>query len=345
MTNEININGFRIGNGRKPFIIAEACINHEGEIDKAKKMIEIAKNAGADCIKFQLHHLENEMLKTTPKSDNFDESLWDALDRTNFTISEHIELKKYCEQLNIIYLCTPFSRDSVDALEDINVSFYKIGSGELTNLPLIEYVAKKKKPMIVSTGMSTLSEIEETVSLIKSVGTDFGLTHCVSAYPCPHEIMNIGVIKILQDKFDVPVGLSDHTSDIFSALGAVAYGACILEKHFTLDKTAAGPDHASSIEANELSMLVKGAEAIHKANGSKKTIFEQEKQIIAWARESVVSETNIKSGEILTLENIWVKRPGPEKNGIPAKSLSQVLGKRASKDIKKDTQLKWTDIN
>lgn len=340
----IKIKNREIKNFNKPYIIAEACINHEGDIDHAFRMIEEAKMAKADCVKFQIHNLENEMLKDAPQSDNFKESLWDALERTNFNITKQQELRKYCDQIKIDYLCTPFSRDGADELNNIGIEIFKIGSGEMTNLPLIEHIAKKNKPMIVSTGMSELFEIEETVNLIKKIGTPFALTHCTSVYPCPYRLANLRVIPKLKKLFDVPVGLSDHTSSIYTALGAVAHGACIIEKHFTLNKEAEGPDHASSIEPNELKELVYGSNAIYEANGDVKKIFEEEKQIIAWARETVVSEQNIKKGEIFSLENTWVKRPGPKENSIPAKDLNKVLGKKASRDISKNQQIKFSDL-
>ena len=343
------MNGFKIGNrrigfGHKPFIIAEACINHEGNIEIAKKMIHIAHNAGVDCIKFQIHHLENEMLKITPQSDNFKETLWDALNRTNFTIEQHKILMDLCNSLGIVYLCTPFSRIGADELDSIGVEFFKVGSGELTNLPLIEHIARKKKPMIVSTGMSEMYEIEETVNLIKSIGNDLILTHCTSAYPCPYEIVNLGVIKLLSEKFNVAVGLSDHSTGIYTSLGAVALGACLIEKHFTLDRKAEGPDHASSIEPFEFEELVNGSDAIFKASGSEKKINDEEKQIIAWARESVVSEEDINIGSTLTEDNIWVKRPGPIDDVIPAKDYKKILGKDVNKFIPKNTQIKWSDL-
>ena len=240
-----------IANNSKPYIIAEACINHEGDMEHAKKMILEAKNSGANCVKFQIHNLENEMLKETPQSDNFKETLWEALERTNFDIEKQKILKKECKKNNIDYLCTPFSRIGADELEEIGVEVYKIGSGELTNLPLIEHIAKKKIPMIVSTGMSTIEEISETVQLIKKIGTPLVLTHCTSVYPCPYRLSNLKVIPKLNKLFNVPVGLSDHTNTIYTSFGAVAHGACIIEKHFTLNKTTEGPDHASSIEPHE----------------------------------------------------------------------------------------------
>lgn len=341
---EFIINNRKIGIGETPFIIAEACINHQGDFEIAKQMVKKAHSIGIDCIKFQIHFLENEMLKDTPISDNFDDSLWDTLEKTNLTISEHIQLKELCEKLGIIYLCTPFSRDGADALEEIGVDFYKVGSGELTNLPLIEHIAKKGKPMIVSTGMSEVSEIKETVDLIKDFKIPLILTHCTSAYPCPYEIVNLGFIEKLQNLFQIPVGLSDHTKGIYTSLGAVAKGACVIEKHFTLDKNQEGPDHQSSLEPEELSELHKGVKAVYLSLGNQKKIHEQEKQILAWAREAVVSEVDIKKGDRLTYKNIWVKRPSPIKGAIPAKEYKNVIGKKALIDIKKNSQILWSQI-
>lgn len=333
-----------IENNKKPYLIAEACINHEGDINHAKKMIFEAKMAGVNCVKFQIHNLDNEMLRETPQSDNFKETLWEALERTNFDIEKQKILKKECEKNNIDYLCTPFSKVGADQLEEIGVEVYKVGSGELTNLPLIEHIAKKKIPMIVSTGMSTLEEISETVNLIKQIGTPLALTHCTSVYPCPYRLSNLKVIPKLNKLFNVPVGLSDHTNTIYTSFGAVAHGACIIEKHFTLNKNAEGPDHASSIEPKELKHLVEGSNAIFEANGDEKKIFEEERQILAWARESVVSEKDIKVGDKFSLDNVWVKRPSPKSGCIPAKDLKKIIGKIAKNNIKKDTQIKWEDI-
>ena len=184
-------------------------------------MITEAKKSGADCIKFQIHNLENEMLKQTPKSDNFTESLWNTLEKTNITIDNQKILKDYCERIGIQYLCTPFSKDGINELESINVDFYKIGSGEMTNHPLIEYAASKKKPIIFSTGMSEIHEIEETVNILKKYDVPFAMTHCTSIYPCPSDKVNLRIIPYLIEKFKVPVGLSDHTDNIFSSFGAI----------------------------------------------------------------------------------------------------------------------------
>lgn len=344
MIKPVKIRNILIGPGHKPLVIAEACINHEGKIEIAEKMVHVAHAMGADCIKFQIHVLENEMLREAPQSDNFDEPLWETLDRTNLSIDEHIRLKKLCEQLGILYLCTPFSRDGADILEDIGVDFYKTGSGEMTNLPLIEHIARTGKPMIVSTGMCLFDEVKETVDLIKSIGTPLILTHCVSAYPAPYDIVNLGMIQKYQDAFQIPIGLSDHSRGIYTAIGAVTLGACVLEKHFTLDKMQKGPDHASSIEPYELGELAKGAEAVFLAMGAERRIFDEEKQIIEWARESVVSEKAISAGTKISPEMIWVKRPGPTADVVPAKDMRKVIGKTAKVDIPRDTRIRWSDI-
>lgn len=344
MIEPIKIGKRIVGPGFSPYIIAEAAINHEGDYETAKKMVYIAHAMGADAIKFQIHVLGNEMLREAPKSENFDEPLYETLKRTNLSIDEHCRLKDLCEQLGIRYLCTPFSRDGADILEKLGVEVYKTGSGELTNLPLQEHIAKKGKPMIVSTGMCTIDEIKETVDLIKGIGTPLMLTHCVSAYPTPYEITNIGMVQEYMRLFEVPVGISDHSRGIYTVLGAAALGACLIEKHFTLDKLQKGPDHPVSIEPDELGELVKGSNAIFKSLGNKRDIFAQEKQIVAWARHAVVSEKEISKGTVITKEMVWVKRPSPASGSIPAKDLKKVIGKTAKVDIPKDVQIKWDQL-
>tara|TARA_B100000902_G_C27311399_1_gene918656 strand:+ start:2042 stop:3082 length:1041 start_codon:yes stop_codon:yes gene_type:complete len=339
------INNSLIGEEQPPYIIAEACINHEGDINIAKQMIFSAKANNVNCIKFQYHVLDDEMLNEAPQSHNFKETLYDALDRTNFSLEQHNELKTLCESIGIDYLCTPFSRASADILdEELNVSFFKVGSGELTNLPLQKHIAAKGKPMIISTGMSTFEEVKETVDCVKKFDIPFALTHCISAYPAPYEITNLGVIKRYAEAFEIPVGFSDHSVGIYTALGAVAHGACIIEKHFTFDRTAEGPDHLSSIEPYEMGELVKGCNAIHLSKGSERKIFDEEKEIVAWARETVVSTEDIKQGEILTESNISVKRPSPKDGSIPAKHLEEIIGKIAKSDIANNKQIRWDEV-
>ena len=330
----------------KPYIIAEACINHEGNVKIAKKMIDKAVEAGVSAVKFQFHVLEDEMLKYTPKSNNFSESLYDTLKRTNLSIKEHKYLKKYCEKKNVDYLCTPFSFKSADILEkEIRLKIFKVGSGELTNIPLQTHIAKKKFPTIISTGMSTFKEVRHTFNIVKKINKNIALTQCTSAYPCNPKISDISIIKEYINKFKVVSGLSDHTSSIYTSIGAIAYGARIIEKHFTLNKRAKGPDHASSLEPNELKQLVEGCNAVFLASrNNKKIIHKEEKQIISWARESVVSIKNIKQNDILNNKNLSVKRPAPKNNEIPAKLYFQILGKKAKKNIAINRKIKWAEI-
>lgn len=345
MIEPIRIGNRLIGPGHKPYIVAEACVNHQGDYRIARKMVYIAHALGADAIKFQLHVPENEMLREVPGSSNFDEPLYDILIKTHLTVDEHRGLKDLCDSLGITYLCTPFSRDASDQLEQIGVVAYKIGSGELTNLPLLEHIARKGKPMIVSTGMCVEDEIAETLDMIKRVGTPVMLTHCVSAYPTPYDIVNLELIPRYMQRFQVCVGLSDHSRGIYTALGAVALGASLLEKHFTLDRMQKGPDHPVSIEPDELQDLVQGAEAVFRAMGSERKVFAEEKQIVAWARESVVSERQIKQGTVITKDMVWVKRPGPGPGVVPAKDLAKVVGKTAAVDIPQDAQIRWEYLN
>ncbi len=341
MTNPVKIGNRLVGPGQNPFIVAEAAINHQGQYEIAEKMVYVAHALGADAIKFQFHVLENEMLRETPQSDNFDEPLYDTLAKTNLTLEEHKQLKALCEQIGIVYLCTPFSRAAADILENLDIVAFKVGSGELTNLPLQEHIARKGRPMIISTGMSAVEEIAETVELVKSIGTPFILTHCVSAYPAPYHIVNLRMIPKYVEMFQVPVGLSDHTRGIYTALGAVALEACLVEKHFTLDKLQIGPDHVSSIEPLELGELVKGAQAIYQALGGEKRIFPEEESIVAWARESVVTETAIPKGTTITSDMVWVKRPAPGAGVAPAKDLKKVIGRLAKVDIPQGVQVMW----
>lgn len=344
MIQPVRIGERLVGPGQRPFIIAEACVNHQGDAEHAKRMVHVAHAMGADAIKFQLHLPEREMLREVPGSKNFDEPLWDILVKTHLSVGIHRRLKALCERLGILYMCTPFSREAADILDELGVPAFKTGSGELTNLPLQEHIAKKHKPMIISTGMCTEQEVQETVDLIKRQNTPLILTHCVSAYPTPYRIVNLGMVPKYTQRFQVPVGLSDHSRGIYTALGAVALGACVIEKHFTLDRMQPGPDHPVSIEPDELAELVKGTAAVFEAMGSERKVFKEEVTIVAWARESVVSETAIRKGAVIQPQMVWVKRPGPGRDGIPAKALSQVIGAVAKRDIPKDTQLRWADL-
>ena len=330
-----------IGEEEPCFIIAEAGINHNGDITLSKKLIDAAKDAGADAIKFQTHIPEKEMLKETVTADYVGESLFDLLKRVELSKKEHVELKNYATDKGLLFLSTPFSKEAVDLLEKIGVMAYKVGSGEMTNLPLLQYIATKKKPMIISTGMSTFEEIEETVKFVKKFNNNLILLHCTSTYQTRYEDENLSVIEHLREKFKIPVGLSDHSIGIYTALAAVVLGACVIEKHFTISKDLPGPDQKASITPNELEELVKGVRAIEKALGSTKRVTEDELQIQKMARESVVALVDISKGSVITDDMVWVKRPG---TGIPAKHMEKVIGRIAQKDIKADTIIKWDDL-
>jgi sialic acid synthase SpsE len=340
----VMLGGRPVGPGCEPYVIAEAAVNHQGKFSIAERMIYVAHAMGAHSIKFQLHIPDNEMLPEVPSSSNFAEPLRDILVNTHLTLDEHRELKALCERLGILYLCTPFSRDASDMLESIGVEAYKTGSGELTNLPLQEHIARKGKPMIVSTGMCTEEEVRETVDVLKGHGVPLILTHCVSAYPTPYHRVNLKVIPRYQERFQVPVGLSDHSKGIYTSLGAVALGGCLVEKHFTLDRLQKGPDHPVSIEPDELGQLVEGTSAVFQALGDERRVFEEEREIVAWARESVVSEVPIREGAEIEAAMVWVKRPGPREGVVPAKDLGKVIGRRARVDIPAGVQIRWDQL-
>ena len=237
----IKIGKNKIGINNRPYIIVEACVNHQGNFQIAKKMIYFAKKLGAQCIKFQHHIVSEEMLeKNIPKSSNFKKPLSKVIEDTNFSLDQHYKLKKFVKKLELSIYALLSQSKQPKKLNSIKVKAFKTGSGELTNLPFIDYIARLGKPMIVSTGMSLKKEIEETIKLIKKHKTPLAITHCISAYPCPYEIMNLDFIKELSNKYKIPIGLSDHTPSIYNALGAVSLGASLIEKHFTFNKNYQG---------------------------------------------------------------------------------------------------------
>lgn len=339
---------FKIGNREiglqtPPFVIAEVGINHEGDFNKAIQLVDAAKDANADCVKFQCHITEAEMIPTDMKPGEIsEESLWDIIERCELTEDEERRVKAYCEEKEILYLSTPFSREGSDRLEAMGVAGFKIGSGECNNIPLIEHIARKGHPIILSTGMNDLKSIEKSIKAIIKYDCPLMLMHCTSMYPTPYEKVRLGAVTELMDRFELPVGLSDHSLGIYTCLGAVALGACALEKHFTISRDWPGPDISLSIEPDELSELVKGANAIYQAKGGSKTVLVEEKPVIDFAYASVVSITDIRAGDTFSLDNIWVKRPGT--GPILAAEFNSLLGKKAARDIKCDQQIRLEDI-
>lgn len=338
----LRIGGKVAGDGHPTYVIAEGCVNHNGDFDTAIALCDAAKAAGADAIKFQLHYPQHEMLPdVTPPSDNFAKPLAEIIVETHLTEEQHAKLRDHCAEIGIEYLCTPYSREASDSLAKLGVTMFKIGSGETTNYPLLRWIAKHGRPMLVSTGMTTLEEVDETVEVLRAAGVEFGLTHCTSEYPPVYEDINLQMIPLYQERYGVVVGHSDHSPDITTAVGAVALGAHIVEKHFTLTRDQPGPDHPVSIEPDELAEMVRMIRIVEQARGREKEIFERERQIRAWAHHSVVSLRPIGAGERFDDTNVWVKRPG---TGIPARQLDEILGRTAARDVAADVQLDWADI-
>ena len=341
--NEIKIISRKIGEEHPVFVIAEAGINHNGSLLIAKKLVTMAKKAGADCIKFQTHIVEEEMIKTKILPGKISKKpLWDIIKNCELNEIEEKEIKRYCKIKKILFLSTPFSIPAVDRLEKIKISAYKIGSGELTNIPFLKHIAKMKKPVILSTGMSNMKEIKIAVKLFKKYKTPLALLQTTSEYPCDYKDINLGVIDKYRKIFKVPIGISDHSLGIYTALGAVAKGACIVEKHITLDKNMPGPDQKLSLELTELYELVKGCKAIKQALGDSKKILKKELPVLQFARESIVTLTKISKNEKFSQKNLTTKRPNTGE--IPANEFYKIIGKKAKKDIPKNKQLAHSDV-
>ena len=339
---EFHVGDRVVGPGHPTYVIAEGCVNHNGDFDTAVALCDAAKQAGADAIKFQLHYPRHEMLaQVTPPSHNFAKPLAQILEETHLTEEEHARLRDHCADIGIEYLCTAYCREASDTLADLGMSMFKIGSGETLNYPLLRWIAGHGKPMLVSTGMTTLDEVDRTVEVMRETGVEFGITHCTSEYPPGYEDINLGVIPILQQRYGIVVGHSDHSPDITTAVGAVAVGATIVEKHFTLSRDQEGPDHPVSIEPAELAEMVRMIRILEASGGTRKDLFDGEREIRAWAHHSVVTLEPVAAGDRFDDDNTWVKRPG---TGIPAARLAEVLGRTATRDVAADVQVSWDDV-
>ncbi len=343
---ELKIGRRKIGLNYPPFVVAEIGINHEGSMKKAKQMVDDAAKAGAECVKFQSHVIEDEMIPEAKNviPGNATVSIYEIMERCTFSESEEREIKHYVEKKGMIFLSTPFSRAAADRLHKMNVWAYKIGSGECNNYPLVEHIAQFGKPVILSTGMNDVPAVKIAVAIFRKYKTPYALLHCTSMYPTPYQKVRLGALAELKRTFpDAVIGLSDHSLGDYTCFAAVALGGGnILEKHFTSDKTWPGPDVPISIDPRELKELVEGSRAIQMALGGKKTILKEEQSTIDFAYACVVSIEDIKNGDKFTKENIWVKRPGTGE--IKAIHFQKVLGKIAKSDIKKNKMLKWNQI-
>lgn len=339
---EISIGKRKIGSGYPVYVIAEGCDNHMGDMDAAKEMCRRAKLAGADCIKFQHHLPDEEMLPDVPMSSNFDMPLYEFLKRHALTLDDHVELMRYCKEIDIQYLCTPFSLKAAYELNEIGVEAFKIGSGEMTDIPSLVKMAELGKPMIVSTGMCTMEEIVRTYDALVPTGVPLAFTNCLSEYPPKYEDVNLGVIAQMKERFDKAViGHSDHTPDLYTCFAAVAMGATIIEKHVILDKRTPGPDQSVSIDFEDLYHLVDGVHKVEAAMGNTKKVNADEEPIREWAFRSIVTRCPIAKGTRIEADMIWSKRPG---TGIPSHRMEEIIGKVAVTDIEENVLLKETDF-
>jgi sialic acid synthase SpsE len=343
VTRSIHIGARRIGPDDPPFVIAEIGINHEGEITKAVRMVDDAHSAGCECVKFQSHVLDDEMIPNDVVPGNASESIWDMMLRCTLTEEEERQLKDYVESKGMIYLCTPFSRAAAERLRSMDLAAYKIGSGECNNYPLVKLIAAFGRPVILSTGMNDIPSIAPAVQILRAAGVPYALLHCTSMYPTPYELVRLGALRELGEAFpDALLGLSDHSLGIYTCLGAVALGACILEKHFTSDKSWPGSDVPISLDPAELRDLVEGSRAVREALGGSKQILAEEQPTIDFAYACVVSVCDILPGEKFSSENLWVKRPGTGE--IKAVHFEELLGKTAQRAIPAGSQLTWDDV-
>ena len=326
--------------GNKTFIIAEAGVNHNGNISLAKKLIDVAKDVGVDAVKFQTFNAEEVVTKDAEKTECLEEttgkgSQYKMLKRLELTEGGFKELAVYAKKVGILFLSSPFDKESADLLDKLDVPAFKVASGEISNSPLLKHIAKKGKPIILSTGMATLGEVEEALNVIKREGVeDVILLHCVSNYPAKIEEVNLRAMETLKQAFQTPVGLSDHTLGITASIAAVALGACVIEKHFTLDRSLPGPDHKVSLEPSELREMVRAIKEVEKAlgDGIKKPTKEEE-EIKKVARRSVVAKGDIPKGTTITEDMLDVKRPG---TGIEPKYMGMIIGRKAKENIKMD---------
>jgi N-acetylneuraminate synthase/N,N'-diacetyllegionaminate synthase len=345
---KIKIKDKYIGDKDPCFIIAEAGVNHNSDIRLAKKLIDVAKEAGTDAVKFQTFKSEEivtpdaEQARYQTENIGKKESQLEMLKRLELSYSDFEKLKKYCDKKGIIFLSTPHScQEDVDLVAELCPAI-KVGSGDLTNLPILKYIAKKKLPVILSTGMANLEEVKEAIEVILPINKELILLHCTTNYPTALNEVNLKAILTLKKEFNLPVGYSDHTEGIEVSLVAAVLGACVIEKHFTLDKNLPGPDHKASLEPDELKEMVKTIRDMEKAlgNGIKKPTKSEEK-IKKVGRKSIVAKVDIPKGTKIIQDMLIIKRPG---TGIEPKYLYKVIGKIVRKNIKRETLIKFKDL-
>ena len=331
---KVKIEDKLVGDEEPCFIIAEAGSNHNGSLEQAKRLIDVAAEAQADAVKFQLFNAEDL---------SADKAIQAMFEKIEFKREWAEELNNYAKRKDIIFLATPFDTGAVDLLDSLDVPAFKIASGDLTNLPLIKYIAEKNKPIIQSVGLGSYDEIGDTLEVIYSTGnTNVALLHCIVEYPAKVEDVHLKVIEALKKHFRVPIGFSDHTMEISLPIGAVALGASIIEKHFTISRKLEGPDHPYALEPEELKAMIKGIRTVEAALGSDfKHVSKSEERAIMSARRSIHAKVDISKGASIRADMVKVVRPG---NGIEPKYFDQVLNAKAKRTIFKDNSILWDDI-
>jgi len=346
----IKIENRIIGENNPIFLIAEAGVNHNGELSLAKKLIDIAAKAKVDAIKFQTYKTEKLILKSVPKAQyqkrntNSDENFYEMLKKYELTKEDFHILQIYCIEKGLLFLSTPFDHDSVEILYELDIPAYKIGSGDMNNFPLLKLICSKKRPILLSTGMATLEEVKESVNYIKSNSiNDIVIFQCTTNYPAKYEELNLNVIDTYLKEFpDNIIGFSDHSLGIEASIGAAAKGVKVIEKHFTIDKEMDGPDHKASLNPEELINWVISIRIFEKALGSyEKFPSKIEEEIAKVVKKSIISTKDLKEGDIIKIEDINIKRPG---YGIPPKYLDSIIGKKIKNNIPKNSIISWEDI-
>jgi len=346
----LNIYGRQIGKGHPPFFIAEIGSNHNGDMRLARKLIDEAVAAGADAVKFQSWTKDSlvckeEYERNTKYADTTRHfgSLEEMIEKYQFTPEQHQEIATYCEKKEILFISTPFSMDEADLLEKLGVPFFKIASMDINHLPLLEHIGSKGKPVILSTGMSSLGEIERALTILRRAGSGpLCLLHCIAVYPPKYEDINLKNIQMLQRAFDVPVGFSDHTQGTSIPLAALALGACVIEKHFTLDHDMPGWDHWISADPVEMRQLTKEGMNIFNALGSEVRVINSDELAKKLAfRRSCVAAKLLPSGHIMTKQDLNYKRPG---NGIHPDEFNYIIGRTLKRNVGEDKILSWEDF-
>lgn len=337
---EFQIANRQIGDGHAPVVIAEIGINHGGSLEVAIEMADAAINAGAEIIKHQTHVIEDEMSDEAKEviPNNADISIYEIMERCALSEESEWKLMRHIQSRGAIFISTPFSRAAAERLKKFDVPAIKIGSGECNNYPLVKHIARMGKPVIISTGMNTIASVRPSVEILRGAKVPFALLHCTNVYPTPPELVRLGAIARLREAFpDAVIGLSDHTTSSYTCLGAVALGASILERHFTDRIDRPGPDIVCSMDPEALSLLIEGANTIFSARGGEKAPVEAEAPTMAFAFASVAAIQDIEPGQLLTEENIWVKRPGG--GDFTVLDYDTLLGKLAVAHIKKGKQI------